>query len=99
MDVNGIITSNKTLSKAVNDLKNAYPNSIKILKNGKNNASIISKFSFMMISYPTWNVLSESENRELASIPSTLIINKKPSRFNKTSLTGLAQTEFDYSEE
>ncbi len=98
MDVNGIIASNKTLSKAVDDLKNAYPNSVKILKSSKNNASLISKFSFLLISYPTWNILSESENRELASIPSTLIINKKPSRFNKPNQNGLAQTEFDYSE-
>lgn len=99
MDVNGIIASNKTLSKAIDDLKSTYPNSVKTLKNGKNNASIISKFSFMMISYPTWNILSESENRELATIPSTLIINKKPSRFNKTNQNGLTQTEFDYFEE
>ncbi len=98
MDVNGIIASNKTLNKAVEDLKSAYPHSVKILKSGKNNANIISKFSFLLISYPTWNILSESENRELASIPSTLIINKKPSRFNKSSQNGIAQTEFDYSE-
>jgi len=99
MDVNGIIASNKTLGKTVDDLKNAFPNAVKILKNGKNNASLISKFSFMLISYPTWNILSESENKELTSIPSTLIINKKPSRFNKSDQSGFIQTEFDYFEE
>ena len=98
MDVNGIIATNKILSKAVDDLKNAYPNSVKTLKSSKNNANLISKFSFLLISYPTWNILSESENRELASIPSTLIINKRPSRFNKPTQNGLLHTEFEYSE-
>jgi hypothetical protein len=36
----------------------------------------------MLISYQTWNTLSESDKNELEHIPSTLIINKKTSRFN-----------------
>ena len=36
----------------------------------------------MLISYPTWNIYSQSGFNELVRIPSTLIINKKMSRFH-----------------
>jgi hypothetical protein len=36
----------------------------------------------MLISYQAWNILSLSDKNELEFIPSTLIINKKVSRFH-----------------
>jgi hypothetical protein len=36
----------------------------------------------MLISYQAWNILSVSNTKELEYIPSTLIINKKRSRFH-----------------
>lgn len=85
MDVSNVLSRSKDLKKALDDLHKAFPNRIKTIKSSKNNASIISRFSFLLISYQAWNALSESENKELTAIPSTLIINKKASRFGQKS--------------
>jgi len=87
------------MRNAIDELVSAFPNSVKILKSSKNNAGIISKFSFLLVSYPTWNILSGSENRELSNIPSTLIINKKTSRFHSPNRKESLQKEIDYSED
>ncbi len=86
MDTNNTIQSSEVMKNAVDELQYNFPNSVKIIKSSKNNASIISRFSFLLVSYPTWNLLSESENKELSHIPSTLIINKKTSRFSASAV-------------
>ncbi|MDO9153782.1 MAG: cation:proton antiporter [Paludibacter sp.] len=98
MDVNKTMQTSDVMRKAVDDLKNMFPNSVKIIKSQKNNSSLISKFSFLLISYPAWNILSNSQNRELSNIPSTLIINKKASRFSSPHYNKSTQKEIDYSE-
>ena len=98
IDVNKIIQTSEKMRKAVDDLKALYPTSVKQLKSSKNNAAIISKFSFMLISYQTWNKLSESDNGDLSHIPSTLIINKKPTRFSTLNNSKVIQKEIDYTE-
>jgi hypothetical protein len=85
MDTNNTIHGSEAMKSAVDELQHNFPNSVKIIKSSKNNASIISRFSFLLISYQTWNYLSESENKELSNIPSTLIINKKTSRFSASA--------------
>jgi Kef-type K+ transport system membrane component KefB len=82
LDVNKVTVESDVIRKAVNDLKLQFPNSVKILKNSRSTLSVLNKFSFMLISYQAWNILSESENKELSNVPSTLIINKKVSRFH-----------------
>lgn len=82
IDSNKLTSSNKTIRKAFDELKEQFPNAVKLIKNTKLSASVTLKFSFMLISYQTWNELSQSENGELSVIPSTLIINKKVSRFH-----------------
>ena len=99
MDINKIIQTSEAMRNAIDELVSAFPNSVKILKSSKNNAGIISKFSFLLVSYPTWNILSGSENRELSNIPSTLIINKKTSRFHSPNRKESLQKEIDYSED
>ncbi len=37
---------------------------------------ILAKFNFMLISYPTWNILCETRKDALQKMPSTLILNK-----------------------
>jgi Kef-type K+ transport system membrane component KefB len=81
IELNKITQTNAEVQQYMNELKLAFPVRFKQLKSSKNNAALISKFSFMLISYTTWNLLSESDRGELSQIPSTLIINKKPSRF------------------
>ncbi|HRZ98663.1 MAG TPA: cation/H(+) antiporter, partial [Paludibacter sp.] len=98
IDVNKVLQTSEKMRKVVDELKASYPTSVKQLKSSKNNASIISKFSFMLISYQTWNNLSESDNGDLTQIPSTLIINKKPSRFSTLNKSKVIQKEIEYSE-
>jgi hypothetical protein len=81
MDLNNIL-KDETINNVLDELISQFPNKIKTIKSSEKNSRIISKFSFLMLSYSTWNVLSESTYNELLNIPSTLIINKKTSRFN-----------------
>lgn len=99
IDINKVLQNNEMMKNALEELRNNFPNSVKMIKSSKNNASIISKFSFLMVSYPTWNTLSESENKELSNIPSTLIINKKTSRFNAGSRSKSSNKAIEYNEE
>lgn len=85
MDVNNVLQKNESIRKSLEELQKTYPNMIKAIKSSKNNSSIISRFSFMLISYQGWTGLADSENKELTAIPSTLIINKKASRFGKAA--------------
>ena len=82
MDVNQVLQRSTKVREATDELRKMFPNSVKIIKSSKNNASVISKFSFLLLSYQTWNDLSENDAAMLRSIPSTLIINKKTSRFH-----------------
>ncbi|OIP81542.1 MAG: cation/H(+) antiporter [Porphyromonadaceae bacterium CG2_30_38_12] len=83
MDINNVLSKNSAMREALDTLQKNYPKAIKIIKSSRNNATIISRFSFLLISYQAWNELSVSPNNELSAIPSTLIIHKKDSRFHK----------------
>jgi len=82
LDINKLYSSSEVIRKAVDELKEQFPNSVKMTRSSKISTGFLAKHSFMLISYQTWNVLSASEDSELVHIPSTLIINKKVSRFH-----------------
>jgi Kef-type K+ transport system membrane component KefB len=82
LDINKLYSSSDAIRKAVDELKTQFPNSVKLTRTSKISSGYLVKYSFMLISYQTWNALSASENGELVHIPSTLIINKKVSRFH-----------------
>ncbi len=93
IDVNNVLQNNGTIRNDLNELQKSHINRVKVIKSSKNNASIISRFSFLLVSYDSWNSLSESENKELTAIPSTLIINKKASRFGANAALTLFDDE------
>lgn len=80
LDTNNILRTDKTAAETFENLKNTYPNNIKLSK-AKNMSGMVKNYSFMMISFQTWNDLVAADKSELQNIPSTLIINKKSSRF------------------
>ena len=82
LDSNRLTSSNEVIRKAFNDLKEQFPNSVKLIKPSRVTPSLLAKYSFLLISYQAWNMLSQSGNGELNNIPSTMIINKKVSRFH-----------------
>jgi len=82
LDAHKLTLSNAVIKKAFNDLKEQFPGSVKLIKPSKISSNLLSKYSFLLISYQAWNTLSQAGNSELNNIPSTLIINKKVSRFH-----------------
>jgi len=85
LDVHQLAKSNDEIGQTIISLKEEFPNAVKLSKNTHISPTFISGFSFMLISYQTWNKLTVSQNKELENIPSTLIINKKASRFHTNS--------------
>ncbi len=86
IDLNNVIQKKNDIKVSYEELQRNFQNRVKSIKSSRNNASIISRFSFLLISYQGWLSLSESDNAELSAIPSTLIINKKSTRFSKRTL-------------
>jgi len=82
IDINKLAATSEVIRESIHELRKQFPNEVKVNKLTKLNSTILSKNSFMLISYHTWNVLSASDKKELKNIPSTLIINKKVSRFH-----------------
>lgn len=96
MDVNQVLQTSAKVREATDELRKMFPNSVKIIKSSKNNASVISKFSFLLLSYQAWNNLSENDAAMLRSIPSTLIINKKTSRFHIRNAEKIQNMDTDH---
>ena len=85
LDINKLSVTSEIIRRGIHDLRQQFPNEVKVNKATRLNSTVFSKQSFMLISYPTWNLLSGSDKNELKSIPSTLIINKKNSRWHTGS--------------
>ena len=82
IDINKLASNNAVIRQSIHELRHQFPNEVKINKATRLSSTVLSKNSFMLISYQTWNILSTSDRKEMRNIPSTLIINKKVSRFH-----------------
>lgn len=80
-----LYTSSEIVAQGILALMNEFPDNVKMCKDTLQSQEYMKKFSFMLISFQTWTRLSSQKENELAYIPSTLIINKKPSRFHSQS--------------
>jgi Kef-type K+ transport system membrane component KefB len=87
MDPKGLATISKPVAQGILHLITEYPDSVKMCKSTLDKQPYMKEFSFMLISYQSWNYMAASENNELEFIPSTLIINKKQSRFHNPQET------------
>ena len=81
-DDNRLLNEDQNFIDSYKELINSHPDSVKIIKGTKNGSPNLSKYSLMLISYQCWNDLIENDSSKLENIPSTLIINKKESRFS-----------------
>lgn len=61
----------ESIQKFISETKHAT-----LLPEKKLSGDILAKFNFMLISYPTWNILCETRKDALQKMPSTLILNK-----------------------
>ncbi|MEI6554654.1 MAG: cation:proton antiporter [Paludibacter sp.] len=82
VDVNKLASNSEVIRKGIQDLRQQYPNEVKLNKATKLSDAVFAKQSFLLISCPTWDKLSETQKHDLKNIPSTLIINKKNSRWH-----------------
>jgi len=82
LDINKLASSSQVIRDGIHELRKQFPNQVKVTKSTRISSYVLSKHSFMLISYQAWNLLSTSDKKELEYIPSTLIINKKVSRFH-----------------
>jgi Kef-type K+ transport system membrane component KefB len=83
VDENKLLSTEDTFRKQLTSITQSFPDSVKTIKAPRTGSTGFSKFNLMLISYQTWNILAEVNSNKLENIPSTLIINKKISRFGK----------------
>lgn len=81
IDENKLIHTHPAFKESFAEFEKMFPEGGKIIKMPRNSA-ILSRFSVMLISYQSWQHLCMSGEGFLENIPSTLIINKKISRFH-----------------
>ncbi len=88
MDPKRLAETEVEIGQQLELLQQEFPSFVKMARSTQLNAGSISGYSLMLISYPTWNHYVLSQEQDLENIPSTLIINKKSSRFHvqQTSL-------------
>jgi len=82
IDTNKLASTSEVIRNGIHELRQQFPNEVKVNKATRISSGILSKNSFMLVSYQTWNLFTTSHKKEFESIPSTLIINKKVSRFH-----------------
>lgn len=82
MDVHKLVETNPNIRESIAALKKEFPSAVKVSKNLHVSSTYVSNYSFLLISYTAWNHYSASPENVLENIPSTLIINKKTSRFH-----------------
>lgn len=85
MDVHRLAESHPSIRDGISALKEEFPTAVKVSKNLHVSSTYVSNYSFLLISYAAWNHYSTSQEHALENIPSTLIINKKTSRFHGQS--------------
>ncbi|MBP1637815.1 MAG: sodium/hydrogen exchanger [Bacteroidetes bacterium] len=83
MDLNKLDGRVEEITESIRKLQEQFGSRIKVSKITRLHSGYLEKFSFMMISYQAWEALINAEIQALRDIPSTLIINKRTSRFSR----------------
>ncbi len=82
LDLEVLYGKSDRITAGIDMLTEQFNSRVKVAKSHKLSKSYLEKFNFMMVSYQSWEFLVSQEIQTLKDIPSTLIINKKLSRFN-----------------
>ena len=72
-----------SITDGINKLITQYGSRVKVARLTRLHSGYLEKFSLMLISYDSWEYLVSQNIQTLKDIPSTLVINKKESRFNQ----------------
>lgn len=81
-DLDEMTTENTLFSKGIMSLMKEFPNRVQWCGASLDDKEYMWSFSFLLVSYASWDDMVEDESINLDHIPSTLIINKKRSRFH-----------------
>ncbi|MDD3194680.1 MAG: cation:proton antiporter [Paludibacter sp.] len=90
-DEEKLIQSTTAFQSSFRNLIGNFPNSVRIVRTARNNYNHFGRFSLMLVSYLSWNQLTQRNSSKLENIPSTLIINKKESRFSSSGHSGSSE--------
>ncbi len=82
-DLDEMSAENTLFSKGIMNLMKEFPNRVQWCRSSLDDKEYMRSFSFMLVSYASWDEMVEDEDISLDHIPSTLIINKKRSRFHE----------------
>lgn len=83
LDLEKLYGNAESITTGIDLLTEQHNSRVKVSRSTQIAKSYLEKFSFMMTSYPSWEFLISKEISTLKDIPSTLIINKRSSRFSK----------------
>ncbi len=83
LDLEILYGKSERITAGIDMLTEQFGAQFKLSQSHECTKSYLEKFNFMMVSYQSWDFLVSQEISTLKHIPSTLIINKKPSRFGK----------------
>lgn len=81
-DLHEMSAENTLFSKGIMNLMKEFPNQVQWAGSSLDDKEYMLSFTFMMVSYVSWDEMVADEGICLDYIPSTLIINKKVSRFH-----------------
>lgn len=81
-DLDEMSADNALFSKGIMSLMKEFPDRVQWCGSLFDDKEYMRSFSFMMVSFSSWDEMVEDEGINLDFIPSTLIINKKRSRFH-----------------
>ena len=85
LDLEILYGKSERITAGIDMLTEQFGAQFKLSQSHECTKSYLEKFNFMMVSYQSWDFLVSQEISTLKHIPSTLIINKKPSRFGKSN--------------
>ena len=85
IDLEMLYNKSEQIKAGIDKLAEEFGTQFKLSQSHHCSKSYLEKFDFMMVSYQSWDFLVSQEISTLKHIPSTLIINKKASRFGKNN--------------
>ena len=89
LDMNKMDGRVESVTKGIQVLNEQFGSRVKVSKITRLHSGYLERFSFLIISYQTWESLIQADVQALKDIPSTLIINKRTSRFSKSKRKGV----------
>lgn len=77
LDVTGLLTKSAVTISNVRQFTDKFEENTVLLHKKPLTTELLSRYDFMLITYNSWNIVSEQYKESIQNIPSTLILNEK----------------------